>query len=217
MLHKLSNYKSSHDSHFISFEGIEGSGKSTQIKILKNFLEEKGYQVLLLREPGGSSFGEKLRAAILDSQTPLSPLAEAHLFASSRAQLLFEKILPFLEKEKSIVLLDRYIDSSFAYQGQARGLGIDTIIDIHAHSPLNIMPSKTFYLKIDLETSHKRQAARGNSKDYFEKENKHFYTQLIEGFEKASTLFPERIVTIDASLDEKSVTELIHNNIGLLL
>ncbi len=217
MLHKLSNYKSNNHSHFISFEGIEGSGKSTQIKKLKTSLEKRGYNVLLLREPGGSPFGEKLRTAILESTVPLSPLAEAHLFASSRAQLLFEKILPFLDQEKSIVLLDRYIDSSFAYQGSARELGIETIIDLHSHYPLNIMPSKTFYLNIDLETSHKRQAARGQEKDYFEKENKAFYTKLIEGFETALKMFPERIVSIDASLDESSVEGLIQDHMDEIL
>lgn len=205
MLKNFTESSNKNGSLFISFEGIEGSGKSTQIQYLKTYLEDKGHQVLVLREPGGSTFGEKLRSAILDSDTVISPLAEAHLFASSRAQLLSEKIMPFLEKKKSVVILDRYIDSSLAYQGIARGLGIQTILDIHAHSPLNILPNRTFYLKIDLETSQKRQAARGDAKDYFEKENHGFYQKLIQGFNEASALFVKRIKVIDG---QKSLTEV---------
>ena len=217
MLEELTNYKSENNSYFISFEGIEGSGKSTQIKILKESLESKGYSVLLLREPGGSVFGEKLREAILESKSELNPLAEAHLFASSRAQLLFEKILPFLKSKNTVVLLDRYIDSSLAYQGSARGLGMETILDIHKHSPLNIFPTKTFYLKIDLETSHKRQDARGDQKDYFEKENNLFYTKLIEGYNQAAKTFPNRVITIDATHSQEQVSDFINTQIQELL
>ena len=205
MQHNLKPFNKNPNSLFLSFEGIEGSGKSTQIKYLKEYFEEKNYRVLLLREPGGSEFGEKLRSAILESTEPISPLAEAHLFASSRAQLLSQKVLPYLEQAKSVVLLDRYLDSSIAYQGVARGLGVKTILDIHSHSPLNIAPNLTFYLKIDLETSEQRQKIRGNAKDYFEKENHGFYANLISGYDQSSELFQKRIKIIDA---KKSVAEV---------
>ena len=189
---------------FLSFEGIEGSGKSTQIKKLAEYLEAKGKKTIVLREPGGTLFGEKLREAILTSKQPIAPISEAYLFASARAQLLTEKILPHLEQENSAVLLDRYIDSSLSYQGHARGLGIEEILKIHHVSPLNILPHKTFYLAIDPETSLKRQQERGNEKDYFESEKAQFTKKLVEGFELCQKTFPERIQIIqgNASIDE---------------
>lgn len=217
MQHKLKAYDLNPNSLFLSFEGIEGSGKSTQIQYLKAYLEEKGYRVLLLREPGGSLFGEKLRSAILESKEAISPLAEAYLFASSRAQLLSEKVLPFLKQDKSIVLLDRYLDSSIAYQGVARGLGMQTILDIHAHTPLNIVPNRTFYLKIDQETSQERQKLRGNEKDYFEKETSEFYQKLVAGFNQASETFKNRIRVIEASNSIEVVRSDIELSINELL
>lgn len=202
---------------FISLEGIEGSGKSTQINFIKSFFEEKGYAVLTLREPGGTPFGEKLREAILESSTPLHPLAEAHLFVSSRTQLLHEKILPFLQNRKSVVILDRYIDSSLAYQGKARGLGYETILNLHRLTPLNILPHRTFFLDINLETSMKRQDARGNKKDYFESEKITFYNTLIDGYREVATLFAERIKTIDASIPAKEVSQIIEDELKGLL
>jgi dTMP kinase len=197
------------NSRLFSFEGIEGSGKSTQIQILKDYLISNGYKVLVLREPGGTSFGEGLRSAILNSDTPLAPISEAYLFASSRAQLIQEKIIPFLENDKHIVILDRYIDSSMAYQGNARGLGMNTILNIHTIAPLNIMPNKTFYLSISMEESMKRQEARGDKKDYFEKENQEFYQKLIQGYEDCANTFTDRIIRIDASQQVVSVSEAL--------
>ncbi len=186
------------NSFFFSFEGIEGAGKSTHITRLKSDLEKLGFNVILTREPGGTVFGEKLREAILKSSVPLDPIAEAHLFASSRAQLLKEVTLKNLEKEKTIVIYDRYLDSSLAYQGMARGLGAETVLQIHQHFPLTIVPHRTFYLRIGLETSLQRQAMRNNDKDYFEAENQSFYRKLIEGYDLAMSLFPLRFCLIDA-------------------
>lgn len=193
-------------SFFISLEGIEGSGKSTQIKNLETAATAAGMRVLTLREPGGTKFGEKLREAILSSETPLSPLAECHLFLASRAQLLQEKILPYLLIPGSVVILDRYIDSTLAYQGKARGLGLETVLTLHQHHPLNLLPHRTYFLDIDLETSQKRQDHRGQVKDYFEKEKTEFYQKLWEGYREMAALFPERIKTINGmrSLEEVS-------------
>ena len=111
--------------NLISFEGIDGCGKTTQIQALKHHLENLGYNVLCLREPGGTSFGEKLREAILESSNKILPISEAYLFASSRAQLLSELVIPFISKtNKNICILDRFIHSSIAYQGFARNLGV---------------------------------------------------------------------------------------------
>lgn len=200
-------------SFFLSLEGIEGSGKSTQINLIEETLKERGFRVLLLREPGGTVFGEKLREAILQSKAPLHPLAECHLFLSSRAQLLEEKILPFLLVPKSVVILDRYIDSTLAYQGEARGLGLETVLTLHQIEPLNLLPHRSYFLDINLETSLERQEKRGQEKDYFESEKAEFYEKLIRGYRKVSDLFSERILKIDAKEDVESVSKIILNDL----
>lgn len=197
------------NTYLISFEGIEGSGKSTQILKFSEYLKAKNQSVHYFREPGGTAFGEKLRDIILQSDTKIHPLAEANLFAASRAQLLSEKVIPLLEKENQIVILDRFIDSSIAYQGVARDLGMDVILDLHKRYPLNLTPHCTFYLKIDLQTSLERQQSRGDKKDYFEKENQVFYQNLIDGYDGASKLFKERVSIIDGHKSQEQVFEQI--------
>jgi dTMP kinase len=196
-------------SFFLSLEGIEGSGKSTQIKEIESFLTKKGLRVLVLREPGGTEFGEKLREAILQSTHSLHPLAECHLFLASRAQLLEEKILPFLLQPGSVVILDRYIDSTLAYQGKARRLGYETILTLHQHGPLNLLPHRTYFLDISLETSMERQKKRGNQKDYFEAQKKEFYQNLIDGYRELSDIYRERILKIDAEKSSEEVQKII--------
>ncbi len=202
---------------FLSIEGIEGSGKSTQIKEIEKTVHEKGLRVLTLREPGGTAFGEKLREAILNSETPLHPLAECHLFLASRAQLLKEKILPFLLQPGSVVILDRYIDSTLAYQGKARRLGYQTVLTLHQFDPLNLLPHRTYFLDIELETSFERQKIRGNAKDYFESQKQEFYQNLIDGYRELSELFPERILKLNAQKSIQEVTNLIKNDLETLL
>lgn len=192
-------------SFFISFEGIEGAGKSTQIVKLKEYLESKDFRVLVLREPGGTPFGEKMRQAILETKTEITPLAEAHLFASSRAQLLSEVVLKELAVPNTIIICDRYIDSSIAYQGHSRGLGVAEILNIHNNFPLNLVPHLTFYMRIGVETSEKRQKMRNAPKDYFESKGVEFYKKLIIGYDLVSELFPSRIVKLDA---EKTTDEM---------
>jgi dTMP kinase len=205
------------ESFFISLEGIEGSGKTTQIKHIEKLLIDKGYRVLTLREPGGTEFGEKLREAILKSSTPLHPLAECHLFLASRAQLLKEKILPFLLVPKSVIILDRYIDSTMAYQGKARRLGLETVLELHRHDPLNLLPHRTYFLDINLETSMERQKLRGQQKDYFESEETEFHLNLIDGYREMAQIFPERILTIDASKTPEDISKVIDIDLGKIL
>lgn len=202
---------------FLSLEGIEGSGKTTQIKNIEQYLKDKGKRVLTLREPGGTLFGEKLREAILQSEVPLHPLAECHLFLASRAQLLKEKILPFLEEKNSVVILDRYIDSTLAYQGKARSLGYETILTLHQFDPLNLLPHRTYFLDISLETSMERQSARGNKKDYFESEKLDFYTKLMTGYREVAQMFPERILKIPAEGRPTEVQSLILSDLEKIL
>ncbi|MBT3236687.1 MAG: dTMP kinase [Bdellovibrionales bacterium] len=198
---------------FISFEGIEGAGKSSQITHLQTELEVSGYQVTLVREPGGTTFGEKLRSAILDSSTPLHPLAEAYLFASARAQLLDQVILPALAEEKNVVICDRYLDSSIAYQGVARGLGPQTIMDIHSYPPLSTMPHLTIYLQISLPTSLQRMEQRGQKKDYFESEQQDFFARLIDGYQQALKMAPTRVIPIDGEQSEEAVRLQIQSEV----
>lgn len=194
------------DSYFFSFEGIEGAGKSTHIKRLKNYLEnEKKLRVVVIREPGGTDLGEKLRTAILNAKTEVHPVAEAHLFASSRAQLLYETTLNELNRPGTVVICDRYIDSSIAYQGKAGGLGTETILQIHGHFPLTMVPHQTIYIDISLETSLERQRKRNSTKDYFESKDHDFYQLLIDGYREAHQLFPERILMIDGEQTEDDV------------
>lgn len=209
-------------SFFLSFEGIEGAGKSTQIIRLKDYLERKNYRVIILREPGGTPFGEKLRQAILDNKNEITPLAEAHLFASSRAQLLTEVTLKELSVPNTVVIYDRYIDSSIAYQGHARGLGVASILEIHNIFPLNLVPHLTLYLRIESDTSEKRQKMRNAPKDYFESKGPEFYKKLVVGYDLSAELFPNRIVKIDAdrSLDaiefdiQNIMSKLLQHNLG---
>ena len=196
-------------SYFFSFEGIEGAGKSTQITKLKEYLENKNFRVLVLREPGGTIFGEKLRQAILNSQTPIHPVAELHLFASSRAQLLQEVTLKELSIPNTVIIYDRYIDSTIAYQGVARELGVGSILQTHLSFPLTLTPHMTFYLEIPADLSNARQKMRNAPKDYFEKQGQDFYNKLVRGYETASELFPERIKTINGHQD----LELVHQDI----
>lgn len=210
-------------SYFISFEGIEGAGKSTQIIKTKEYLEGMGHRVLVLREPGGTPFGEKLRQAILNSNTDIHPVAELHLFASSRAQLLEEVTLRELNNPGTVVIYDRYLDSTIAYQGHARGLGMKGVLQSHLSFPLTLMPHRTFYLKIEPETSQARQKMRNAPKDYFERKGMDFYKKLYEGYETVTKLFPERVVTINADRDidavfhsiQDSLTELLSQSAGV--
>lgn len=204
-------------SFFLSFEGIEGAGKSTQITRLKSYLEEKNFRVLILREPGGTPFGEKMRQAILETKTEITPLAEAHLFASSRAQLLSEVVLKELAEPNTVIICDRYIDSSLVYQGHARGLGVAEVLNIHNVFPLNLVPHLTFYLRINVETSEKRQKIRNAPKDYFEAKGIEFYKKLVVGYDLMAELFPHRIVKLDADVSLDAMTTQILRTMDQLI
>ena len=182
---------------FLSLEGIEAAGKSAQGEELKKYLSSRGKEVSLFREPGGTPFGEGLRKSVLEGQNPLAPIAEAYLFASSRAQLLQQEILPRLQRPQQVVIVDRYYDSSVAYQGFARGLGPETIAQIHGHPPLHYMPHLTLYLHISVELSVARLDQRGRPKDYFESQGEPFFKKMAEGYDWCMQHYPDRVVRID--------------------
>lgn len=214
---KTFNKPSGKSSYFISIEGIEGAGKTAQIHLMQTYLENKGLKVIILREPGGTKFGERLRDSILESQSSLNPLAEAYLFASARAQLIEEIILKKLNDEKTVIICDRYIDSSIVYQGIAGALGIEKVLQIHSLSPLNLFPHLTLYLKISVSTSIERMRKRNNEKDYFESRENAFFEDLINGYDDVAQLFPNRIKTIDGENSQQTVFALIQAQLDQLL
>ncbi len=183
---------------FITFEGLDGCGKSTQIGFLAEYLREKGFDVLTTREPGGCPVSEKIRGILLDkNNTELSAGAEALLYAAARTQLVNEVILPAVEEGK-IVLCDRFFDSSVAYQGSARGLGEEWILSINGEAVRNCMPDLTIFLQFGPEESEKRRKKRGE-KDRLENEDGTFFTRVYEGFLWLMDRYPERIVPVDVS------------------
>jgi len=207
----------------ISFEGIDGSGKTTQINLLKRYLEEKGYEVLVTREPGGTRISEKIRSVILDPEnTAMWEITEMLLYASARAQLVHEVIKPAIESGK-IVICDRFIDSSLAYQGYGRQISLDDIIKVNNIALDGIMPSLTFFLDIPPEAALKRRLS-SSQPDRIEQESLKFYNKVYEGYLSIVSAYPDRIKSINADRDAESIfqeikkwTEILmdaHGNVG---
>lgn len=186
---------------FITLEGPEGAGKSTIISMLA----EKITGALLTREPGGIDIAEQIRNVILDKgNTAMDPRTEALLYAAARRQHLIEKVMPALQKGK-IVLCDRFVDSSLAYQGYARGLGIDEVFTINQFAIEEMMPELTLYFDVDPEIGLQRiDKHKGREVNRLDLENIEFHRKVREGYQILMDRFPERIVKIDASknLDE---------------
>lgn len=179
---------------FISFEGIDGTGKSTQIELLKKSLENKNYQVTLVRDPGSTKIGEKLRDVLLDkNNSEMADETELLIYAAARSQMVHEIILPSLDQGK-VVLCDRYIDSSLVYQGITRRLGLDRVLSINKF----IMPDFTFLLDLTVEESLKR---KNNQKelDRIELENNNFHETVRNGYLSLLDLYPNRIKLINAN------------------
>lgn len=187
-------------SYLISFEGVEGSGKSSLIHYVKDYFEGIGRQVEVTREPGGIDIAEQIRTVILDNRNiHMDGKTEALLYAAARRQHLVEKIIPLLNEGK-IVLCDRFLDSSLAYQGYARGLGIEEVLSINRFAIGDFMPNVTLYLdlnpKIGLERIGKNKNREVNRLDL---EDLHFHKNVYEGYEEVIKKFPDRIVRINAN------------------
>jgi dTMP kinase len=186
---------------FITFEGPDGAGKTTIINMVANQLQN----VLLTREPGGIDIAEQIRRVILDKEnTAMDPRTEALLYAAARRQHLIEKVKPAL-KAGSVVLCDRFVDSSLAYQGYARGLGIDEVLSINQFAIEQMMPDLTIYFDIEPELGLKRiNRNKGREINRLDLENLDFHQKVREGYHQIIDRFPDRIVKIDASgtLDE---------------
>jgi dTMP kinase len=201
--------------YFITFEGLDGSGKTTQLRRLATTLETEGRKVVTLRQPGGTALGDRIRAILLDSKSeatlgPVAPAAEMALMFADRAQSIAQIILPALEAG-SIVLCDRYTDSSEAYQGGGRQLGSERILAMHAAACDNLQPDLTLLLLPSLEASLKRARRRnqrhihqhGADENRFERESDDFYRRIYEKYEEIALREPRRVVPIrdDASIE----------------
>lgn len=181
---------------FIAFEGVEGSGKGTQVRLAQEYLESKGLEVLVTREPGGTSIGERLRNVLLDPKTGrLEPRTEALLFAASRAQLVTTVIRPALAEGK-IVVCDRYVDSSVAYQGLGRGLGEQDVLTLSVWATQGLFPDLTVLLHVEPEVGLGRV---GEETDRIESEGVEFLAKVSDAYLRIAEDHPERFVVVDAS------------------
>ncbi|WP_339230772.1 dTMP kinase [Oceanobacillus sp. FSL K6-2867] len=203
---------------FITFEGGEGAGKTTILQLIAIRLTDMGYDVITTREPGGINISEKIRDIIHDpDHTEMEERTEALLYAAARRQHLVEKVLPALEKGK-IVLCDRFIDSSLAYQGYARGLGIDEVFSINQFVIGDCMPDLTLFFDITPKKGLERIAAnKDRERNRLDLENLEFHEMVYEGYQILKDKFPDRIQTIDAdqSMDvvEQAVLDRIMKHI----
>lgn len=196
---------------FITFEGGEGGGKSTQIRMLADWLTERGVDVILSREPGGTPLGEKIRELLLhEMETPLCPEAEAYLFAAGRAQHVREKIRPALAAG-SWVISDRFLDSSLAYQGIGRGLGLDTVREINATAIDGLRPDLTVLLDLDGDLSAARIADR--APDRIESEADSFHSRTRATFRELAIAEPDRFLRLNADDTIEGIATRIRDEI----
>ncbi|HZS30818.1 MAG TPA: dTMP kinase [Gaiellaceae bacterium] len=192
---------------FVTFEGADGSGKSTQAELLRESLAGEGREVVLTREPGGTELGERIRELLLDGPA-MGARAEAALFAASRAQHVEEVIRPALARGATVVC-DRYVDSSLAYQGVARGLGVDEVLELNLAATAGLLPDVTFLLLLDPELA----AARWTDADRLEREGDALQAKVDAAYRELAARFPERIVTIDAARPPAEIAREVHEQL----
>jgi dTMP kinase len=193
---------------FITFEGVDGSGKSTQVRLLAEQLRGEGRDVLATREPGGTAFGEKVRELILGDDE-LAPWAEAALFTAARAQLVDQVIRPALARGQD-VLCDRYLDSSLAYQGLARGLGVERVLEINLAATGHLLPDRTFLIVVPLDQASLR---RGDKPDRIEREGDEFVAHVDSAYRELAGIFAQRIVTVDGNRPPEEVAKQIREQL----
>ena len=182
----------------ITIEGLDGAGKTTLAEGLTAALRERGLTVELLREPGGVELSERIRALVKEPGLTVGGRAEALLYAAARAQLVEERLAPLLEAGTT-VLLDRFVDSSLAYQGAGRGLGVDAVAAVNAFATGGLAPDRTLLLRVDPEVGLARQAARGEAPDRLEQEGRSFFAAIATAYDELAAADPERIRVIDAA------------------
>jgi dTMP kinase len=190
---------------FLTLEGIDGSGKSTQARLLAERLRADDLDVVLTREPGGTALGEAVRDLVLHGGD-VSPWAEAALYAASRAQHVHEVIRPALDRG-AVVISDRYVDSSAVYQGVGRGLGLERVLDLNLTAVGGLLPDRTFLLRLAPAAALARM---GPSRDRIEREGETFLALVHDAYDALAARFPDRIVVVDASRDSAEIAKEIH-------
>jgi dTMP kinase len=182
----------------ITIEGLDGAGKSTLARALASEIEARGRAVELLREPGGVEVSERIRALVQDPAHAVSARTEALLYAAARAQLVDERLAPALG-EGAVVVLDRFVDSSLAYQGAGRALGLDEVGAINEFATSGLRPDRTLLLRISPAGGRARQRDRALAEDRLEQEDDEFFTEVAAAYEEIAHAEPERVRVIDAS------------------
>jgi dTMP kinase len=198
---------------FITFEGCEGSGKTTISRLVYDYYIKRGFEVLLTREPGGSVISEKIRQILLDvDNVKMASITEVYLYASSRAEHVYSVILPALAAKK-LVICDRYLDSSLAYQGFGRELGYKRVLEINKEAIFNTFPDITFFIDVSPEIGRERIKKMNKGTDRLESLSIDFHRRVYEGFCQLSKDFKQRIVRIDG---EREVEEVVKEVISYI-
>jgi len=193
---------------FITFEGQDWSGKSTQAALLVESLRRDGREVVATREPGGTPVGESIRTLVLNGPE-MSAWAEAALFAAARAEHVAAVIRPALERGAAVVC-DRYLDSSVVYQGIARGLGAERVLELNLGVTDGLLPDRTFVLNVDPETARARHSA---GLDRIEREDEDFRRLVADGYRTLPDLFPERVVALDGTLSPQEIATRVRDQL----
>ena len=196
---------------FISFEGQDGSGKTTQVGLLVDWLRNEGHEVVSSREPGGTPIGEAIRDVVLHG-LEMTPWTEAALFASARAEHVSAVIRPSLERGAWVVL-DRYVDSSLVYQGIARGLGVQEVLDLNNTVTGGLLPARTFVLALDAVAARDRQ---NGYLDRIEREDADFRVAVADAYRELAVLFPERVAVLDGSRTPEEIAEQVREQVRSL-
>lgn len=200
----------------ITIEGLDGAGKTTHARGLADELQARGVPVRLLREPGGVEVSERIRALVQDPAYPVTARAEALLYAAARAQLVEELVVPLLAGGTWVVL-DRFVDSSLAYQGGGRGLGTEAIRAVNDFATGGLVPDRTVLLRVDLATGRARQAGRGEAPDRLELEDASFFAAVARVYEELAAAEPERIRVVDGNAGPDEVQAAVLTAVADLL
>ena len=194
---------------FVSFEGVDGSGKTTQARLLAERLRSEGREVVETREPGGTPLGERVRELVLGADGAVAPWAEAALFAAARAQIVEEVIRPALARGADVVC-DRYLDSSLAYQGVARGLGVERVLQLNLLATGGLLPDRTVLILLDPGEAARR---RTGAPDRIEREGDAFAALVDRAYRDLAATFPSRILVADGALDAHNLSEVVRGQL----